>query len=701
MTAQIKVKVQRKNIVKFKMLPRFPSGVMGDGAIVVSLSNGNYTVSLAPDFLSGLGNIVGPLSSTDNAIPRFDGTGGKIIQGSTVTLNDAGAFSGLVLASGATSFSWAAPAADAGIDFGGGTTITRRSVDGHLRLTSQNGIIELPAGHTLAIGTTAPATGAGLEIDSGSLNLAITNPTMTVLCPTFADFVTTNKAGVSFYQTMSAYGAGSELNSALLVQNIVPSTTTGSGAAGGIAGGFVNGKDGTDAYGVLGIVNNQQATVTAPSGAGVWGLIRGDLGGFSGIGFIDGLRTTSEVSTIGGTALAAVTISLASPGVVTYAAHLLIANQQIMFSDGGSGVLPAALSFGTLYYVKTVLTVNTFTVSLTKGGAAINTATASTGTINIHSPQRPRAGMFVNNNLYSNPFLSGAYVEGAVEYGFRVGSGNNTTNVWEPTYPFGYVRKGGSSPSFFVDTAAAVNTPALKVTSASGFLTWSSFAADAGIDFGGGYPGGSTITRRAADGHLAFTSQNGVFSFGLSGSAGSLQIGNATSGTVTLQPVAGALGSAVLTIPAATDTLVARNTAETLTNKTINTASNTFTVNGVSLDTAWTSYTPIITSASGAFTTVSATGFYKQIGKTVLFRIEISITTNGTAAGKIRATLPVAVSGTISQALSGFNSSTGAVLSAGISPVDSTTQASVFNATAGYPGANNTVLNVQGVYEVP
>lgn len=34
------------------------------------------------------GNVSGPASSTDNAIPRFDGTGGKTLQGSGVTIDD-------------------------------------------------------------------------------------------------------------------------------------------------------------------------------------------------------------------------------------------------------------------------------------------------------------------------------------------------------------------------------------------------------------------------------------------------------------------------------------------------------------------------------------------------------------------------------------------------------------------------------------
>lgn len=140
----------------------------------------------------------------------------------------------------------------------------------------------------------------------------------------------------------------------------------------------------------------------------------------------------------------------------------------------------------------------------------------------------------------------------------------------------------------------------------------------------------------------------------------------------------------------------------TLTGKTFNTASNTFTVNAVSLDTAWTSYTPTVTSGSGSFTTVSATGAYKQIGKTVIFRARVNITTNGTAAGRVEATIPVAVGGgTDSQALCGQNNSSAAVISVAITPGVSTTKALVFTATGAYPGADATVLLIGGSYEVP
>jgi hypothetical protein len=56
---------------------------------------------------------------------------------------------------------------------------------------------------------------------------------------------------------------------------------------------------------------------------------------------------------------------------------------------------------------------------------------------------------------------------------------------------------------------------------------------------------------------------------------------------------------------------------------------------------AWTTYTPAITSSVGSFTTLGAvSGRYKVLGKTLHVQISAAITTNGTAAGAILATLP-------------------------------------------------------------
>jgi hypothetical protein len=68
---------------------------------------------------------------------------------------------------------------------------------------------------------------------------------------------------------------------------------------------------------------------------------------------------------------------------------------------------------------------------------------------------------------------------------------------------------------------------------------------------------------------------------------------------------------------------------------------------------AWTAYGVSVGATSGAFGNASATGRYKQIGKTVFVQISLTIVAVGSASGFATATLPVACSGAASFMLAG------------------------------------------------
>lgn len=72
-----------------------------------------------------------------------------------------------------------------------------------------------------------------------------------------------------------------------------------------------------------------------------------------------------------------VTITQASPAVITYTGHGFIYGSPVVFST--TGALPTGLTAGTTYYVLTTPTANTFTVAATVGGVAINTSSAGSG----------------------------------------------------------------------------------------------------------------------------------------------------------------------------------------------------------------------------------------------------------------------------------------------------------------------------------
>jgi hypothetical protein len=104
-------------------------------------------------------------------------------------------------------------------------------------------------------------------------------------------------------------------------------------------------------------------------------------GGTASTGFyevLDADTATDEVTIDLPYIDATVTITIAAPGVVTWANHGLAVNDTIRFTT--TGALPTGLAINTTYYVKEVLSANTFTVSASAGGAAITTSGTQSGT---------------------------------------------------------------------------------------------------------------------------------------------------------------------------------------------------------------------------------------------------------------------------------------------------------------------------------
>lgn len=91
------------------------------------------------------------------------------------------------------------------------------------------------------------------------------------------------------------------------------------------------------------------------------------------------------ITVVGAHPHGAVTVTIASPGVITFANHGLVANQQVVFSSNGA--LPTGISAAVMYYVVGAsITTNTFQISATINGAAINTSGTQSGTQTFIAP---------------------------------------------------------------------------------------------------------------------------------------------------------------------------------------------------------------------------------------------------------------------------------------------------------------------------
>lgn len=98
---------------------------------------------------------------------------------------------------------------------------------------------------------------------------------------------------------------------------------------------------------------------------------------------VDGCYLARAVCGITGAPVGVATISNGggSACTVTWANHGLTVTEEVSFELASGASLPSGVSEITAYYVKDVLSADTFTIAATSGGAAITTSAASSGTI--------------------------------------------------------------------------------------------------------------------------------------------------------------------------------------------------------------------------------------------------------------------------------------------------------------------------------
>jgi hypothetical protein len=183
---------------------------------------------------------------------------------------------------------------------------------------------------------------------------------------------------------------------------------------------------------------------------------------------LDGLDTT------------AVTISVASPAVVSWTGHGLIANMGIVFS--GTGIIPTGITAGTTYYVSaTALNANDFQISATIGGASINTSGSFVAPVLALPSWAGSFAQFIGQSVHGHQWWVGTLIRSDS----LVAGG------------YGHIANGGS---------VAGNAP-LKWAGITGY--W-----DRGLDFEGATFSGACINFDFTNGTAATATAGGVASPG-------------------------------------------------------------------------------------------------------------------------------------------------------------------------------------------
>lgn len=148
------------------------------------------------------------------------------------------------------------------------------------------------------------------------------------------------------------------------------------------------------------------------------------------------------------------TVTIASPGVFTFTAHGLIANDTVQFTT--TGALPTGLTANTNYYViSSGLSANAFQVSTTQGGSAVNTTGSQSGVHTLYKSTNRTHGYSNGDTILLTKSTTGVlptglssstqyYVINKTDYTFQVsltngGSAVNfTTNGTANLYVYKY-----------------------------------------------------------------------------------------------------------------------------------------------------------------------------------------------------------------------------------------------------------------------
>jgi microcystin-dependent protein len=210
-----------------------------------------------------------------------------------------------------------------------------------------------------------------------------------------------------------------------------------------------------------------------------------DFGGYtapSGYLLCDGAavsRTTYATLWAALSAQATVTITIASPGVVTWNSHPLQNGDPVRLQT--TGALPTGLAANTTYYVVSA-GANTFSLAATRGGSAINTSGTQSG---VHTAIYAPHGWGDNSTTFNVPDLRGRTTAGRDNMGGT--AANRLTTAGSGIAGVNLGDAGGTQTHTLTTTEMPAHTHSGGVTGGGqNFTSCGSYAVGATGSTGGG-----------------------------------------------------------------------------------------------------------------------------------------------------------------------------------------------------------------------